>query len=71
VLISFGMQIATVAIGVAAFAVARFYQNLWIAVLLFLLLSAATITTYVVVLRRFDDIAIERRETLLAELCRA
>jgi len=71
VLIGFGVQIATVVIGAAAFAVARFYQNLWITVLLFLVLSAVSIPIYVVVLHRLDDIAIERRETLLAELCRA
>lgn len=71
VLISFGVQIATVAIGVAAFAVARLYQNLWIAVFLFLILAAISIPVYIVILRRLDDIAIERRETLLAELCRA
>jgi len=71
VLIGFGVQIATTAIGVAVFSLAGFYQNLWIAVLLFLILSAISILIYVVVLRRLDDIAIERRETLLAELCRA
>jgi hypothetical protein len=71
VLVSFGVMITTVAIGVAVFAVARFYQNPWIAVLLFLILSAISIPIYVVVLRHFDNIAIERRETLLAELCRA
>jgi len=71
VLASFGMQIVIVGAGVAAFVVARLYQNLWIAALLFLALAAITIPLYVVTLRRLDAIAIERRETLLAELCRA
>ncbi|MBO0911914.1 MAG: hypothetical protein J2P13_08985 [Acidobacteria bacterium] len=71
VLISFGVQIAIGAIGLAAFALARFYQNLWIAVLVLLILSAISIPVYVAITRRFDDIAIERREALLAELCRA
>jgi len=71
VLISFGVQIVTVAIGAGAFAVAHWYQNLWIAAPLFLMLSAISIPVYVVILRRLDEIAIERREALLAELCRA
>jgi ABC-2 type transport system permease protein len=71
VLASFGMQIVIVGVGAAAFLVARFYQNLWIAALLFLVLAAITIPVYMTTLRRLDDIAIERREVLLAELCRA
>jgi len=71
VLISLGVQIVIVAVGAAAFAVARFYQNLWIASLVFLGLAAVTIPLYLMVLRRQDAIAVERRETLLAELCRA
>jgi ABC-2 type transport system permease protein len=71
VLASFVMQILIVGVGVAVFALARFYKNLWIAVLLFLLLSAISITVYRAVLGRLDRIALDRRETLLAELCRA
>jgi ABC-2 type transport system permease protein len=71
VLASFVMQILIVGVGVAVFALARFYKNLWIAVLLFLLLSAISMTVYRTVLGRLDRIALERRETLLAELCRA
>jgi ABC-2 type transport system permease protein len=71
VLASFAMQILIVGVGVAVFALARFYKNLGIAVLLFLILSAISITVYLAVLSRLDRIALERRETLLAELCRA
>ncbi|HME33847.1 MAG TPA: hypothetical protein VKF84_01320 [Candidatus Sulfotelmatobacter sp.] len=71
VLASLGLQIVIVGLGVAAFAVAHLYKNLWIATLLFLVLAAISIPIYVIVLRRMDGIAIERRETLLAELCRA
>lgn len=71
VLASFGVQIVTVAVGAAVFLLARFYQNLWIATFVFLILAAVTIPAYFVILRRMDGIAIERRETLLAELCRA
>jgi ABC-2 type transport system permease protein len=71
VLVSLGVQIVIVAVGAAAFGVARLYQNLWIAALIFLMLSAVSIPMYVMVLRRLDTIAVDRRETLLAELCRA
>ena len=71
VLVSLGVQIVVVAVGAAAFAVARFYKDLWIASLIFLALAAISIPMYVMVLRRLDTVAVERRETLLAELCRA
>jgi ABC-2 type transport system permease protein len=71
VLISLGMQAAIVGIGIGTFAIARLYQNLWIAVLIFFVLAIISITVYVMVLHRINGIAIQRRETLLAELCRA
>ncbi|MGC2446316.1 MAG: hypothetical protein WA477_01640 [Candidatus Sulfotelmatobacter sp.] len=71
VLASFGMQIVIVGVGIAVFAIARIYRNLWIAAILFLILAAVSIPIYVVVLRRMDRLAVERRETLLSELCRA
>lgn len=71
VLASLGVQVVIVSVGVVAFTVARLYRNLWIATLVFLALSAISIPLYVVVLRRLDEIAIERRETLIGELCRA
>jgi ABC-2 type transport system permease protein len=71
VLISLGVQVVIVGVGIAAFALARLYQNLWIAAIVFLVLAMVTIPLYWMVLRKIDGIAIERRETLLAELCRA
>jgi len=71
VLASFGVQIVTVGIGAGVFLIARLYQNLWFATLLFLILSVISIPVYVVILRRLDALASERRESLLAELCRA
>ena len=71
VLASLGVQVVIVGVGAAAFVVARLYHNLWIAALVFLALSAITFPIYIMVLRRLDNIAIERRETLVAELCRA
>ena len=71
VLASFGMQIVIVGLGAAVFAIARLYHNQWIAPLLFLVLAAIALPLYVMVLGRLDDIALKRREVLLAELCRA
>ena len=71
VLASFGVQIVTVGLGIAVFGIARLYQNLWIATLLFLILAAFSMPLYLLVLRRLDGIALQRQETLLAELCRA
>ena len=71
VLASLGVQIVIVGLGAAAFAIARLYGNLWIATMFFLVLAAISIPIYLIVLRRIDSIAVQRRETLLAELCRA
>jgi ABC-2 type transport system permease protein len=71
VLASLGVQVVIVGIGGAAFVIARLYKNLWIATVIFLALSLISFALYIMVLRRLNGIAIERRETLLAELCRA
>jgi ABC-2 type transport system permease protein len=70
-LASLGMQVLIVGTGVAAFMIARYYKNLWIAAVIFLGLAVISISIYALVLRRFDRIAMGRREALLAALCRA
>jgi hypothetical protein len=71
VLLSLGVQIVVVGIGVAAFVIARFYGSFWIATAIFLSLAAISLTAYGVVLGQMGRIALQRRETLVAELCRA
>ena len=71
VLASFGAQIVIVGFGAAAFMIARLYHNQWVATLIFLVLAAISIPIYLLVLGRVDGIALKRRETLMAELCRA
>jgi ABC-2 type transport system permease protein len=71
ILISFGVEIFIVSVGVAAFWIARYYGNFWIAALLLLILGGFSLTGYWMVLNRIDNLARERRETLIAELCRA
>ncbi|HEX3819738.1 MAG TPA: hypothetical protein VHW45_05380 [Candidatus Sulfotelmatobacter sp.] len=70
VLASFAVQILIFGLGAGAFAIAKLVGNQWLAVLIFLILAGISIPGYVMTLRRLDGIAVERRETLLAELCR-
>jgi ABC-2 type transport system permease protein len=71
VLISLGVQIFVVGVGVAVFWIARSYGNFWIATLILLVLAGISLSAYVVILNRMDGLALQRRETLVAELCRA
>jgi len=71
VLISLGVQIFVVSIGVAAFWTARHYGNFWIATMILLTLAGLSLSAYRVILNRMNGLALERRETLVAELCRA
>ena len=71
VLISLGVQLCVVGVGVLAFGLARHYGSMWIATTLLLFLAVISITAYRMILNRVDVLALERRETLFAELCRA
>jgi ABC-2 type transport system permease protein len=71
VLISLGVQVFVVGVGVAAFSIARHYGNFWIATSILLLLSGISLSAYWMILNRMDGLALQRRETLVAELCRA
>lgn len=70
VLASLGVQIVVMGLGAGVFFLSRFLNNLWIAALIFLLLAAISIPAYIMTLNRLDGIAIQRRETMLEELCR-
>jgi ABC-2 type transport system permease protein len=71
VLISLGVQIFVVSVAASAFWIARYYRNLWIATLLLLMLAGGSLSAYRMILNRMDGLALERRETLVVELCRA
>jgi ABC-2 type transport system permease protein len=71
VLISLGIQLFVVGVGVAVFWMARHYGNFWIATLILLVLAGISLSAYAMILKRMDRLALERRETLVAELCRA
>ena len=71
VLASFGVQIVIVRAGVAVFMIARLYKNLVDRHAHISRAGGDLDPLYLIVLRRMDRIAVERRETLVAELCRA
>jgi ABC-2 type transport system permease protein len=71
VLISLGVQLFVVGMGVLAFWLARHYGNFWIATVILLALAGISLSVYRMILNRIDALALERRDTLVAELCRA
>jgi ABC-2 type transport system permease protein len=71
VLISLALQLVVVGIGISIFWTARFLANSWIATALLLMLAGISLLVYAMVLNRIDRLALERRETLIGELCRA
>ena len=71
VLISLGVQVFVVGVGAFVFWIARHYGNFWIATLILLALAGVSLTAYGMILNRMDGLALERQETLIAELCRA
>jgi ABC-2 type transport system permease protein len=71
VLISLGVQISLIVVGMLAFWLARHYGSIWIATVILLALAAISLSVYHMILNRIDGLALQRRETLVAELCRA
>jgi ABC-2 type transport system permease protein len=71
VLISLGVQLFVIVVGVLVFWIARLYGSFWIATVILLGLAGITLTAYRMILNRIDGLALERQETLVAELCRA
>jgi ABC-2 type transport system permease protein len=65
------LQLAVVGMGVSVFSIARYFGNSWIATLLLLVLAGVSLFVYRTILKRMDRLALERRETLVAALCRA
>jgi hypothetical protein len=50
---------------------ARYFGDSWLAILILLVLAGMSLIVYGMILNRVDRLALERRETLIAELCRA
>ncbi len=71
VLASFGIQIVIFGIGALTVFLAYMFGNLWLATPIFLILGIVTSTVYLMALGRLDKMALDRRETLVAELGKA
>jgi len=70
-LAALGVQAATMAMaGIAVLATLYFHQ-MWPATLLLVLFAAGALRGYTYSLGRIDTVAISRRESLIAEICRA
>ena len=68
---SLGIQAAVFGLAAVTLLVARAFGRVWIAAVVFLILAGLTSIGYVLVLNRADRIALDRRDAILAELCRA
>ena len=68
---SIGIQAAVIGLCALALMVARAYGRVWIATLIFVLLTVIAAVAYAMVLNRVDGVALKRRETIIAELSRA
>ncbi len=71
ILLSFVVQIAVFGTGSLVFLFVPQYHGYWPAALTFMALAVVTWTGYWIVLRRMDGLALNRRETMISELCRA
>lgn len=68
---SLGVQAITMGMVATTFLIAHLLGRIWVATLLYLLYAAASIAGYIAVLKRVDALAIQRREAVIEELCRA
>jgi ABC-2 type transport system permease protein len=68
---SFGVQIAVFGLAALTLLAARRQGKIWLATLIFLALAAMASAGYALALRRAHEMALGRRETLIAELARA
>ncbi len=70
-LASLGIQAVVLGLCALALLVARAYQHIWLAAIIFVTLAAIATVSYSLVLNRIDAIALRRREAMITELCRA
>ncbi|HTZ76058.1 MAG TPA: hypothetical protein VMB47_19225 [Candidatus Aquilonibacter sp.] len=70
VLASFGVQAFTIGVGVVVVLIARHYENLWLAAVMFAMLAMISFAVYRAVLGRVDGIAQLKRESLISILAK-
>jgi ABC-2 type transport system permease protein len=68
---SLGIQAAVFGLAAVTLLIARAFGRIWIAAVIFMILAGLASIGYVLVLNRADRIALDRRDAVLAELCRA
>ena len=68
---SLGIQAAVFGLAAVTLLIARAFGEIWIATVIFLILAGLASIVYILVLNRADSIALNRRDAILAELCRA
>jgi ABC-2 type transport system permease protein len=68
---SLGIQFAVFGLAAVTLLIARAFGRIWLAAFIFLILAAVAAFAYALVLKRVDQVAIDRRDAILAELCRA
>jgi ABC-2 type transport system permease protein len=68
---SLGIQAAVFGLAAVTLLIARAFGKVWIAAVIFLILAGLASIGYILVLNRADRIALDRRDAILAELCRA
>jgi hypothetical protein len=66
-----GVQVVVFGICAVTFALTAHFGRVWLATLILLAFAAVAFAVYTIVLNRIDRIAVNRRESLIAELCRA
>jgi ABC-2 type transport system permease protein len=71
VLIALGILVACAAIGFVVLVLAADFRRPWLMIPILLALAIAAFTFYLVVLNRLDTIALNHREALAEELCKA
>jgi ABC-2 type transport system permease protein len=71
VLIALGILVACAGIGFAVLVLATYFGRPWLMIPILFALAIAAFAFYVVVLNRLDTIALNHRETLTEELCKA
>ena len=68
---SLGIQAVVFGLTAITLLIARVYGRIWLAAIIFLILAALAAIAYMFVLKRVDRMALDRRDAILAELCRA
>ena len=68
---SLGIQAVVFGLTAITVLIARVYGRIWLAATIFLILAGLAAIAYMFVLKRVDRIALDRRDAILAELCRA